>query len=76
MNSNNNNGEGEIGGFRKKSNQFGNIGATSYGANNYGNQQHHPQSSSNHDKPFSHLGANYQGDDRNRVYRMKAPSHI
>eukprot|EP00347_Sterkiella_histriomuscorum_P001517 403371728 len=71
MSSNINNGEGETGGFRKKSNQFGNIGATSYG-----NQQHHPQSSNNHDKPFSHLGANYQGDDRNRVYRMKAPSHI
>lgn len=58
-------------GYRKKSNQFG-------GGN--GNNNHHSNNNGNHsnhyDKPFSHLGANYSGDDKNRVYRVKAPSHI
>lgn len=50
----------EGGSFRKNSNQLG-------GGNQNGD-------SSAQDKPFSHLGANYPGEQR--VYRVKAPSHI
>lgn len=55
--------------YRKKSNQFGN-GNTNQNGNPVGNN------SNANDKPFSHLGANYQADDNQRVYRVKAPSHI
>jgi len=51
--------EGYQGGYRKKS------GFENGGANGY-----------HRDKPFSHLGANFQSnDDKQRVYRMKAPSY-
>lgn len=72
--SNKNHGSGNYHNNQNKQQQWGNIGA---GAGNEGGLAYRKKSgAANQDKPFSHLGAAYQGDDKHRVYRNKAPSHI